>query len=245
MTVGQSSLAGQRAAVSPWSPFRYPIFALMWTATVVSNIGGWMYSAASGWLMTSLNPDPLIVSLVQVASTAPLFLFAVPAGALADIVDKRKFVIVGELAIMIVSTIFAGIVWLDLATPLNLLLFTFLSSAAAALTSPPWQAVVPQLVPKPVLNPAVAANSVGINVSRAVGPALGGVMAAGIGISAPFWFNGFSNAGVLAALLWWRPPQQGSRHLPVERFYNALRTGFRHAWNNPHLGATLIRAVAF
>jgi MFS family permease len=245
MTAGQSSLAGQRAAVSPWSPFRYPIFALMWTATVVSNIGGWMYSAASGWLMTSLNPDPLIVSLVQVASTAPLFLFAVPAGALADIVDKRKFLIVGELAIMIVSTIFAAIVWLDLATPLNLLLFTFLSSAAGALTSPPWQAVVPQLVPKPVLNPAVAANSVGMNVSRAVGPALGGVMAAGIGISAPFWFNGFSNAGVLAALLWWHPPQQGSRRLPVERFYNAVRTGFRYARHSPQLGATLIRAIAF
>jgi MFS family permease len=245
MTAGQSSLAGQRAAVSPWSPFRYPIFALMWTATVVSNIGGWMYSAASGWLMTSLNPDPLIVSLVQVASTAPLFLFAVPAGALADIVDKRKFLIVGELAIMIVSTIFAAIVWLDLATPLNLLLFTFLSSAAGALTSPPWQAVVPQLVPKPVLNPAVAANSVGMNVSRAVGPALGGVMAAGIGISAPFWFNGFSNAGVLAALLWWHTPQQGSRRLPVERFYNAVRTGFRYARHSPQLGATLIRAIAF
>src|ERR1700694_4129116 len=108
MTAGQSSLAEQRAVVSPWSPFRYPIFALMWTATVVSNIGGWMYSAASGWLMTSLNPDPLIVSLVQVASTAPLFLFAVPAGALADILDRRKFLIGGELAVMLVCTIFAA-----------------------------------------------------------------------------------------------------------------------------------------
>jgi MFS family permease len=245
MSINEASPTGRQAPASPWSPFRYPMFAVIWTATVVSNVGGWMYSAASGWLMTTLNPDPFIVSLVQVASTLPLFLFAVPAGALADIVDRRKFLIIGEMSIMLVSTIFAAIVWLGLATPVNLLLFTFLSSAASALTSPAWQAVVPQLVPKPVLNPAVAANSVGVNVSRAVGPALGGAMVAEIGISAPFWFNGFSNAGVIAALLWWRPPQKGSRHLPVERFYNAIRTGFRHAWNNPHLGATLIRAVSF
>src|SRR5437016_2684979 len=126
-----------------------------------------MYSAASGWLMTTLNPDPLIVSLVQAASTLPMFLFAIPAGALADIVDRRKFLIVGEVAIMVTSAAFAAIVWLGIATPLNLLLFTFLSGAASALTAPAWQAVVPQLVPKPDLNPAIAANSVGVNVSRA------------------------------------------------------------------------------
>jgi MFS family permease len=245
MSIDQASPAGRQRAASPWSPFRYPIFAVIWTATVVSNVGGWMSSAASGWLMTSLNPDPLIVSLVQVATTLPLFLFAVPAGALADIVDRRKFLIAGELAVMLVCTIFAAIVWFDLATPVNLLLFTFLSSAASALTSPAWQAVVPQLVPKPVLTPAIAANSAGVNVSRALGPALGGVMVAQIGIAAPFWFNAFSNAGVIGALLWWRPPPRGTRRLPVERFYNAIRTGFRHAQNNPHLGATLIRAVSF
>src|SRR6202166_270073 len=93
------------------SPFRHRAFTVIWIATVVSNIGGWMFNAASGWLMTSLNPDPLIVSLVQVANTLPMFLFAVPAGALADILDKRKFLIVGESMILIVSTIYAVIVW--------------------------------------------------------------------------------------------------------------------------------------
>lgn len=203
-----------------------------------------MYSAASGWLMTSLNPDPLIVSLVQVATTLPIFLFAIPAGALADIVDMQKFLIAGELSIMIVSTTFAAMVF-DLATPLNLLVFTFLEGASSALTSPAWQAAVPKLVTKQDLNPAVAANSVGVNVSRAIGPALGGVMVAQMGISAPFWFNAFSNAGVIGALLWWRPPQVGMRHLPVERFWGAIRVGFRHARNNPHLRATLIRAMSF
>ena len=232
-------------ASSPWSPFSHAIFTVVWIATVVSNIGGWMYSAASGWLMTSLNPDPLIVSLVQVANTLPMFLFAVPAGALADILDKRKFLIVGKSSILVVSTIFAFIVWFDLATPVNLLLFTFLIGVTGTLTSPAWQAVVPELVPKRDLNPAIAANSVGINVSRAVGPALGGIFIARIGIGAPFWINAFSNLGVIGALLWWRPAQSGTKHLPVERLGSAIRTGFRHARNNRHLRATLIRAVAF
>ena len=235
----------RKAPVSAWSPFRYPIFTAIWTATVVSNIGGWMFSAASAWLMTNLNPDPLIVSLVQVATTLPMFLFAIPAGALADIMDKRLFLIVGESSITITSTMFAAIVWLNLTTPFNLLLFTFLTSVASTLTSPAWQAVVPQLVPKPDLSPAIAANSVGMNVSRAVGPALGGVMVAQIGIAAPFWVNAFSNLGVIGALLWWRSPKTTKKHLPVERFGSAIRTGLRHARHNPHLRATLIRAVGF
>ena len=126
-----------------------------------------MYSAASGWLMTSLNPDPLIVALVQAASSLPIFLFAIPAGALADIFDKRKFLLVVESLTTAVSAVYAAIVGFGLATPGNLLLFTFLIGAAGALTVPAWQAVVPQLVPKDDLPPAIAANSAGVNVSRA------------------------------------------------------------------------------
>jgi len=194
--------------------------------------------------MTDLNPDPFIVSMVQAATTLPIFLFALPAGALADIVDRRKFLIVVEVLYTTVAAIFAAIVWIGAATPGNLLLFTFLMGVGAALTAPVWQSIVPQLVPRQDLSPAVAANSVGVNVSRAVGPALGGVMAAGIGIAAPFWFNAVSNLAVLGALLWWHPPVKGAR-LPVERFASAIRIGFRHARNNPHLRATLVRAAAF
>jgi MFS family permease len=232
-------------APSPWSPFRHAAFAVVWTATVVSNIGGWMYSAASGWLMTSLDADPLIVSLVQVATTLPMFLFAVPAGALADIVDRRKFLIVAEIMITAVSAMYAAIVWLGVATPVNLLLFTFLIGAGGALTSPAWQAITPQLVPRQELNPAIAANSAGVNVSRAIGPALGGVIVGQIGIAAPFWINAVSNLGVIGALLWWRPPQTAARHLPVERFAGAISAGFRYAGHNPYLRATLIRSATF
>ena len=232
-------------APSPWSPFRSRVFTVIWTATVVANIGSWMYNAAAGWLMTSLDTDVLSVSLVQVASGLPMFLFAMPAGALADIVDKRRFMIVVETAITILSALFAAMVWLHLATPGLVLLFMFLIGTGAALTAPAWQSIVPLLVSRPELAPAVAANSVGINISRAVGPALGGVIIAGFGLAAPFWLNAISNIGTVGALVWWRSPQKQAGRLPAERFISAIRTGFRHARNNPHLRATLIRGAAF
>jgi predicted MFS family arabinose efflux permease len=203
-----------------------------------------MYSAASGWLMTGLNPDPVVVSMVQVATTLPLFFFALPAGALADILDRRKFLIGVQIAVTAVSALFATIVWLGLMTPGNLLLFTFLTGVGGALTAPAWQAIVAQLVPKQDLPPAVAANSVGFNVSRAVGPALGCAIIAKVSIAAPFWFNAVSNLGIIGTLLWWHPPHRESPHLPTERFGSAMRTGFRHARNNPPLRATLIRGAA-
>jgi len=230
---------------SAWSPFRHATFTVLWTATVVSNVGTWMFNAASAWLMTSLNPDPLIVSLVQVATSLPMFLFAVPAGALADIIDKRRFLIVIETATTIVSAVIAALVWLSLVTPGTLLLFTFLLGAAAALTAPAWQSVVPQLIPKQDLSDAVATNSVGINISRALGPALAGVIIARFEIAAPFWLNAVSNLAIIGALLWWRSPQIASNRLPAEQFFRAIVTGFRHTRHNRHLRATLIRAVGF
>ncbi len=231
-------------ASSPWSPFRHATFTVIWTATVVSNIGTWMYNAASGWLMTSLNPDPLIVSMVQAATSLPMFLFALPSGALADIIDKRRLLIVAEGATTAIAALFAALVWFGLATPGNLLLFMFLIGAGSALTAPAWQSIVPQLVPKQDLTPAVAANSVGFNISRAVGPALGGVIIGGLGIAAPFWLNAASNLGIIGALLWWRPPQKGTRNLPAERFSRAIRAGFRYTRYNPHFRAALMRAVS-
>lgn len=147
--MGETSGAGSSTkSASLAAAFRHPAFAVIWTATVISNVGGWMYSAASGWLMTSLNPNPLVVAPVQAASTLPVFLFAMPAGALADIFDKCRFLIVVEVSYTALCAVYAVIVGLDLATPNNLLLFTFLIGAAGALTIPAWQSVVPQLLPK-------------------------------------------------------------------------------------------------
>jgi MFS family permease len=238
-------LAPRRAFASVWNPFRHRAFAVIWTATVVADVGTWMYNAASGWLMTDLNSDPLSVSLVQVVSNLPIFLLALPAGALADIIDKRRFLIVAESAATLVAAAFAVMVWLNIVTPHSLLLFMFLIGAANALAAPAWQAIVPQLVPSVDLAPAVAVNSVGVNISRAVGPALGGVLITALGMVAPFLLNAVSNLASVGALMWWRSPQKPAGHLPAERFISAMSTGIRHAQNNRHLRATLIRAVAF
>ena len=233
------------SATRAGSPFRHSAFTVIWIATVVSNIGGWMYNVASGWLMTSLDPNAFIVAMVQVANSLPMFLFAIPAGALADIVNQRRFLIFGESSITIVSAAFATLVWFHLITPGSLLLFSFVVAVGSAITAPAWQSVVPKLVPKPDLPSAVAANSVGINVSRAIGPALGGVIVGALGIAAPFWLDAFSNIGVIAALIWWRAPKKGGSPLPPEPFGSAIRTGLRYARYNPYLKATLTRTIAF
>jgi MFS family permease len=240
-----SGVAPGHPIPSPRGAFRHPAFTVIWIATVVSNIGTWMYNAASGWLMVSLDPNPLVVSLVQVATSLPMFLFALPAGALADVFDKRKFLIALEGATTLVSAVFAALVGFGHVTPIQLLFFMFLIGVGGALTAPAWQAIVPDLVPAQDLMPAVAANSVGVNISRAVGPALAGTIIGLVGIAAPFWINAISNLAVIAALLWWRSPRKLTSRLPLERFSNAVIIGIRHARHNRHLRSTLVRAFAF
>ncbi len=225
--------------------FRYRVFAILWAATVVSNVGGWMYSTAAGWLMTTLTKDAFVVSLVQVANTAPMFLLAVVAGALTDIVDKRRLLIWGESVTAVLSGIFAAAVWFNLVTPSSLLWFMFLISAAGVVTSPGWQAIVPSLVPKEELPSALSANSVGFNLSRAVGPALAGAMIGPLGIAAPFVFNAVSNFGVIGVLAAWHEPQTTLDALPPERFGGAIGIAFRYAINSLALRRTLVRTVAF
>lgn len=227
-------------------PLQNPPYAVLWTATVVTNIGWWMYTAAAAWLMTDLSIDPFMVSLVQVLSSLPMFLLALPAGALADIVDKRRLLIWAECSITLVAATFATLVWLDRITPVTLLLFTFLLGAGAAIVAPPMQSIVPLLIKrKDELPVAVALNSVGVNISRAIGPALVGVLTVSVGVAAPFWINAVANLGSIGGLLWWRPPKNTGSRLPAERFFAAIRTGARYARNNPPLRATIIRAIGF
>jgi predicted MFS family arabinose efflux permease len=174
-----------------------------------------------------------------------MFLFALPAGALADVLDARRLLICVEGAIIVAAIPFALLVELDLMTPVLLLTFTFLLEAGAALGAPAWQSIVPQLVPRSELPAAVAANSVSVNLSRALGPALGGFAMSAVAIAAPFWVNAFSNVGSIAALMWWRPHGRPRDGLPAERLASAIRTGLRFARNDPPLRATLVRAVAF
>jgi len=232
-------------AGSSLAPFRHAAFTVLWVATVASNVGTWMQNAAAGWLMTALDPDPLVVALVQVATMLPMALLGLPAGALADIVDRRRLLVAINIAATAVMAALGALVWLERATPAILLAFTFLTGCTAALIAPAWQAVVPQLVPRRNLPEAVALNSVGINISRAIGPALAGAIIGLAGLAMPFWLNAASNLGVIAALLWWRPATDAAHRLPPERFGGAMRVGLRHARHNPHLRATLIRSAGF
>ncbi|HEY1943036.1 MAG TPA: MFS transporter [Roseiarcus sp.] len=220
-------------------------FTVIWTASVISNVGTAMFDTASGWLITSLDANPMTVSLVQVAVSLPLFMFTLPAGALADVIDSRRLLIIVEVAILAVSAVFAALVSLGLSTPGLLLATTFLLGVGGALTSPAWGSTIPLLVSKQDLESATAANSVGFNLGRALGPALGGIVIAGYGIAVPFWTFAASNFGIVAALLWWRAPRKSAGTLPAERLTSAVRAGLRHAANNPELRATLMRVLAF
>ncbi|MDN5869939.1 MAG: MFS transporter [Nitrococcus sp.] len=230
---------------SAWAPLRHRAFAVLWSATIVSNIGTWMNSVGAGWLMTSLAPSPTMVALVQAATTLPVFMLALPAGALADIVDRRRILLICQFGMCALVAVLALLVWREWVTAQVLLLFTFLLGAGKAVAAPAWQAVIPKLVPRDALQPAIALNSIGINVSRAIGPALAGLLIVTLGMATPFAVDAVSFLAVVAALIWWNPPPSPPSMLPAERFSNAMRTGLRYARSSGPLRATLLRACAY
>jgi MFS family permease len=206
----------------------------------------WMQNAASGWLMTSLDPDPKVIAMVQGASALPMFLFGLPAGALADIFDRRRLLLIMESAITLLTLAFALLLTWGHATPGFLLSFIFLAGTAAALVAPAWQAIVPQLVERHEdLAPAISLNSTSINISRAIGPALAGLLIAYWGIAAPFWINAACNLACIGALFWWHANTMKAQDLPPEQFGNAVIIGLRHVRYNRSLRAALARAIGF
>ncbi|MEI4262696.1 MFS transporter [Roseovarius sp. D0-M9] len=195
------------AAAGSASPLRSPVFRALWIATIVSNVGTWMHDVGAGWLMTSLSPSPLLVALVQTATTLPMFLLALPAGAMADIVDRRRMLLAAQVLGLLAAMTLAILTAVGLVSPGILLAATFMLGIAAALSAPVFQAIVPELVDRQALPDAIALNSLGVNISRAVGPALGGVIVALAGIPAVFALNALSVLGVLAVLFTWKRPQ--------------------------------------
>lgn len=218
---------------------------MLWTATLISNIGTWMHDLAAGWLMTTLAPSPAMVSLVQAATTLPVFLFSLPAGALADRVDRRRMLIVIQTLMLVLAALLSLLVFLEWITPGLLLAFTFGLGVCTAAMSPAWQAIVPRLVSREDFPAAVALSAVSINLSRAIGPAIGGVLIASLGLAFPFLFNAASFLAIIAALAWWRPAAPAITQPAREAFVNAMATGVQHVWNSAPLRATLLRVVAF
>ncbi|MEM9670502.1 MAG: MFS transporter [Pseudomonadota bacterium] len=240
-----ASPAPSEKQVSAWTPFAHGGFTLLWTATLVSNIGTWMHDVGAGWLMTTLTPSPATVALVQAATTAPIFLFALFAGALADCVDKKKLLIIVNIAMAITAGLMTLAVQSDMMSPALLIIFTFALGAGAAFIAPAWQAVVPSLVPRSALQPAIALNSMGINIARAIGPAVAGFLIASVGLVTPFLANLISLLIIIIALLAWKSGEKSDNTLPPEPLFGAMLTGLRHALYNDALKATLARALGF
>lgn len=241
------SAAAQPPVAAPalWRPLAVPAFAGIWGATVASNTGTWMHDVGAAWLMTSLSPSPGTIALVQAATTLPVFLLALPAGALADMLDRRRLLLACNLVGAGIALLFALAVLGGAATVPVVLGLTFALGCTAAFMQPTWQAVVPQLVDRPLLPQAIALNSLGINVARAIGPALAGLVIATLGLAAPFLLNAASFLLSIAALWLWRPPPAPSRGLPPEQLVAAMVAGLRYARASRELGRTLLRAVSY
>src|SRR5919109_3813038 len=177
---------------SALAPLREPLFRSLWIAAVISYTGTWMQNVGAGWLMTRLTMSPLMVSLVTAATTLPVFLVMLPAGALADLVDRRRFLLITQSWMVAASAVLGILTLLNVVTPWILLAFTFLLGLGAVTNDPAWQAITPEIVCAQNHAPAVALNSVGFNVARAVGPALGGLVIAAAGSGWAFLLNSAS-----------------------------------------------------
>ena len=232
------------AATSSWSPLQHPVFRALWLATLVSNMGTFMQSVGAAWLMTSLSTSPAMVALVQAASIFPMFLLSLPAGALADIIDRRRLLLVTQAWMMVASGLLAALTFLGGASPWVLLSFTFLLGLGAAMNAPAWQAIVPELVPRRELTQAISLNSAGFNLARAIGPALGGAIVAGAGAGATFVLNAVSFLGVMIVLYRWQRPVTDTA-LPAERMVAAIHTGLRYVRHSRGLQAVLWRTGIF
>jgi MFS family permease len=222
---------------------REPLFRSLWIAAVISYTGTWMQNVGAGWMMTQLTMSPLMVSLVQAATTFPVFLVILPAGALADMVDRRRFLLITQGWMALAAGGLAVLTWRHMVTPWVLLMFIFLLGLGSVMNDPAWQAITPEVVSTRCHAPAVALNSVGFNVARSVGPALGGLVIASVGLGAAFLVNALSFLPVVFFLQRWRrsalePPETG-------RVRDAIRAGIRYGFGAPIVRSVLVRTLAF
>jgi MFS family permease len=229
---------------SAWSPLRRPLFRALWIADVASNIGTWMHDSAAAWLMTLLAPSPLMVSLVQAATTLPLFLLALPAGALADIFDRRRILLIAQVWWFVTTALLGVLTITGVIQPWMLLVITLAIGVGSAIDLPAWQAISPETVPRDELPAAIGLGSVAINIARAIGPALAGLIIVAGGPGPVFVINAVSVLGVFVVLWRWR--REPSRAvLPAERLASAMRAGVRYATNAPALRNVIVRTPAF
>jgi len=224
-----------------WRPLRTPIFRQLLIADVVSDIGTFMQGVGSAWLMVSIGASPLLVALTQTASTLPFFLFALPAGAIGDIVDRRALILYAEAWMLSVATALAVLTIGGFMTAWLLLALTFALSAGDAFESPTWRAVLPELVRKEDLPAASALNGIEFNIARAVGPAIGGALIAAAGVGAAFLVNVVSFFGVIVVVARWKRPAR-VRTAPAETLQGATVAAVRYVRNVPAMRGLMLRS---
>lgn len=228
----------------PTSPLAVPIFRAVWIASIASNFGGLIQSVGASWMMTALASSPQMVALVQASTTLPIMLLSLWAGAMADNLDRRKVMLAAQTFMLVVSVVLALFAWGGALTPVLLLGFTFLIGCGTALNGPAWQASVGDMVPRPALPGAIALNSMGFNIARSLGPAIGGAIVAAAGAAAAFLVNAVSYVGLIAVLARWQPAPRVSS-LPRERMGVAMAAGVRYVAMSPYIRIVLFRACLF
>lgn len=233
-----------RTAASPWQPLAQPVFRAIWIASLASNLGTVMHDTAAAWLMTSLAAKPILVALMQTATSLPFFLLGLPAGALADVVDRRRLLLATQTWMLVAAGLLGVLTVFGWMTAPLLLSLTFFLGLGVALNSPAWQAVVPELVERDQLPSAVALNGVAFNLARAAGPALGGLIVAASNPGMVFLLNAASFVGVIFVIRGWQRPERESM-LPPERILGAIRAGARYVQHSPEMRAVLVRAGVF
>jgi len=234
-------IAAERSAASIWPPLKTPIFRNLLIADIASDVGTFMQSVGAAWLMVSLNAGPMYVALTQTASALPFFVLALPAGAIGDIVDRRKLILSTETWMLLTTLVLAGMTLAGWMSPVMLLVLTFAVSAGDAVESPAWRAVLPELVPKKDLAAASALNGIEFNFARAIGPALAGFLIAAAGVGTAFLVNAASFFGVIVVIARWKRAVR-KRTTPPETLTGATIAGVRYVRYSPAIRALIFRA---
>lgn len=227
-----------------FEPLRIPIFRRFWLSSMASNFGGLIQTIAAAWMMTALTGNPQMVALVQTCATLPMMLISLPAGALADIYERRTIMLIAQSAMLVVAAVLTGLTLAAITTPFMLLVATFLIAAGTALHAPAWQASMYEQVPRESLESAASLNSMGFNLARSLGPATGGLLVAAWGVAAAFAVNALSYIALIITLLTWKRPKR-ERLLPPEGVGRAIVAGMRFVALSPALVAVMVRAGAF
>jgi MFS family permease len=229
---------------SPLAPLQHKTYSRIWFASLASNLGGLIQAVGAAWMMTSLTSSENMVALVQASTALPIMLFSLIAGALADSFDRRRIMISAQFLMLFASVMLTAFAWFEWLSPWALLSFTFLIGCGTALNNPSWQASVGELVPRTDLPAAVTLNSVGFNITRSVGPAIGGIIVAAAGAAAAFFVNTLSYFALIYALTKWEPVRQKAA-LPREHLVAALFAGLRYVTMSPNLIKVLFRGFLF